>query len=116
MNTQEAIQKLKSFNYTVHKVGDKYKAVPFGSKDYCYPLGYLGKMFPDLYSARELIHLAKYVGPKSFHGSVKKNAKKASNGKTRTNDRNILTSKDDDKIAELPSKKVSAKEDIWNWT
>lgn len=116
MNTQEAIQKLKSFNYTVHRVGDKYKAMPFGYKDYCYPLGYSGRQFPDLYSARELIHLAKHVGPKVFNGAAKTNAKKVSKGVTRTNDRNILTSKDDEKIAELPNKKVSTKEDIWNWT
>ena len=116
MSVKEAIQKLKSFNYAVHKVGDNYKATPFGGKDYCYPVNYKGKKFPDLYSARELIHLAKHIGPKSFHGSVKKNLKKVSRGVTRTNDRNILTSKDDDKIAELSNKQISVKEDIWNWT
>lgn len=116
MNTQEAIQKLKNFNYTVHKVGDKYKAAPFGGKDYCYPVNHTGVKYPDLYSARELIHLAKHVGPKVFNGAAKRNTKKVSKGVTRTNDRNILTSKDDEKIAELSDKKVSAKEDIWNWT
>jgi hypothetical protein len=118
MNTKEAIQKLRNLNYKVCQEGEKYRVTEHGHKEYCdSPLfSTLKKEDYHIYTARELINLAKYAGRRNFPYSIKKEIKKISKTSLRTKAKNALSSKDEDKIDAIIDKSPSVKSDLWNWT
>jgi len=117
MNTAEAIAHLRKIGYAVFEQGDKFDIHQIGAKQYC-PSCYEWdwRWIPkQLYTARELVKFAKRHSSEDDYRATAKMLVKSSNGKRRTKDREILSSKDFDKIDELSYYRESKEDDIWNY-
>lgn len=110
MNTKDAIKHLKSIGYFVEPLfPNRYKIRRIGQSD-------LPWVIQDSYSARELVKFAKcYSSENNQSSAIKKNIKKFDKSKARAKTRNLLASKDEEKLDEFgPNAKIKS-EDRWNW-
>lgn len=117
MNTKDAIKHLKSIGWFVVEEGKSFRARRIGDKEYCHsPKHPHNSKDYDIYSPRELIHLAlEYSANSRSNTAVKKLTKKFDKGKNRTKTRNLLASKDEEKLDEFgPTVKIK-EENPWNW-
>lgn len=109
MNTKDAIKHLKSIGWFVEPIfPNRYNIRRIGQSDY----PWTGKG----YSARELVKFAKCFSSENNQSSaMKKNIKKFDKKKNRAKTRNLLASKDEEKLDEFgPTVKVK-EENPWNW-
>jgi hypothetical protein len=110
MNTKDAIKHLKSIGYFVEPIfPNRYKIRRVGQSDWPW-------VSQDNYSARELVKFAKrYSSENNQSSAMKKNVKKFDKSKARAKTRNLLATKDEEKLDELgPLAKVKT-EDYQNW-
>ena len=117
MNTKDAIKHLKSIGWFVVKEGKNFRAHRIGSKKYCYsPKWGLDNKDYDVYSPRELVHLAlAYSANPRSNTKIKKLTKKFDKKKNRAAERNLLSTKDEEKLDEFgPTAKIK-EENLWNW-
>lgn len=117
MNTKDAIKHLKSIGWFVIKEGKNFRAHRIGSKKYCESPKYgTNNVDYDIYSPRELIHLAlAYSAYPYSNTKIKKLTKKFDKKKNRAKTRNLLATKDEEKIDNFgPNVKIK-EENSRNW-
>jgi hypothetical protein len=109
MNTQDAIKHLKSIGWFVEPIfPNRYNIRKIGQSDY--PWASVD------YSARELVKFAKCLSSENNQNTAaKKLTKKFDKKKNRSAERNLLASKDEEKLDEFgPTAKIK-EENPWNW-
>ena len=110
MNTAAAIKHLKSIGFFVEPLAGKlYNIRRIGTSDH--PWYSKGAR-----TARELINFARvYSSENNQHTAIKKNVKRCDKAKNRAATRNLLNTRDEERIDLLGPKVKAKQEDIWMW-
>jgi hypothetical protein len=106
-NTANAIQRLKKMGYTVSEVNGKFLI-----KRSTWNASYISE--DDFRTPRQLIKFAKiFSSENNQNTALLKIVKEMTNSKNRAFTKNVMKTKDEEKIEILPSRKLSKKEDPW---